>query len=243
MSNVEALNKRITFGMFLSGMKDRLKGIMAKSLSAEEKLDLIIAEMTKDTNQKRITAREIRAKMVALADPETAALEPLERIKVQRDKLVKVGASLMKSKEEAEVKGEDVTSINDKINKLAQEVKSLTVQQGSMESTYETLKEAYDVALNNYKTASSALENAKTNGKGLLFAIKAHQDALQLRDNTRTGTGNDASFLKDMEDELGKAQGELRSDKHIEAEIEGSSISSIVEEGNEDILAEFKAAK
>lgn len=59
-----ALDKRITFGMFVKNMGDKLKGIMARSISPEEKLNLILDEMSKDVQQKRITARDIRTKMV-----------------------------------------------------------------------------------------------------------------------------------------------------------------------------------
>ncbi len=241
---IEALDKRVTFGMFVSGMKDRIKGILAKQLTSDEKFQMILEEMKKDVENKRITARSIRAKMIALSDPETEALEPLERIMVQREKLVNIGSKLLKEKEEAEVKGDNELAKlkKEQLQKIANEVKFLTTQQTSMNDTHITLKEAYEIALSNFKTASSAYEHAKTNGEGLLFAIKAHQEALSIRDKSRKGKINDTSFLKDMENELSKSQGELRSDKKIEDEITETSISSILEkeEENTSIIEEFR---
>ena len=231
--STQALDKRITFGMFLKSIGQKLQGIMAKSISAEEKLQLITEEMEKDVASKRATARSIRAKMVALADPDTKELEPLEKLRAKRAKLVTLGAEA--------VKNNDLV----RANKIANEIKALESPLASLEATYSTLVSSYEIALENYKTSQASYEHVKNNGSTLLFAIKAHQEALQLRDNARSdsGKGSDTSFLNDLERELSKASAELKSDKEIDREVEGANMSVLDETpDNEAILNEFKSA-
>lgn len=244
----EALDKKVTFGMFVKNIQNKLKSIMAKSISAEDKLNLILVEMEKDVQEKRITARNTRSKMVALADPETAQLEPLERLRVKRQKLVELGAKVLKEKEtaQAENKTEVVSQKEKELAKITKEIKALTPSLNSLENTYETIKEAYELALENYKVSESAYQHAKENGSTLLFAIKAHQDALQMKDNAKnSGSTIDASFLNDLENELSKSQRELRSDKELDKEIKSPEESLLdhieATEVDNSILEEFKS--
>ena len=159
--------------------------------------------------------------------------------------MVEIGAKLLAEKDKA-VADNNADLVKQKtvqLNKLAQDVKSVTTQLNSMETTYSTLKEAYDIALENYKVSSAAYEHAKSNGSGLLFAIKAHQDALRIRDNTRKSDACDSSFLNDLESELNKSQSELRADKHIDDAVNGDSILEDVENNNDEIYDEFKKAQ
>lgn len=225
---VTALDKRVDFKMFVKGMVNRVQGIMAKTMPAEEKLTLIIEEMKKDAEDKRVTARAIRAKMVALSDPDTAALEPLERLKAQREKLVKAGKAAF------------ATNDLDGQNRIAQDIKSIDVSLNSMESTFQTLKESYEVAIESYKVAQAALDHTNRNGSTLLLAIKAQQEALKVRDNSRRDTkAADTSFLNDLEDELTKSQSELRSDVQIDRDL--NLVPKEYVNNNQDILDEFKS--
>lgn len=223
---MQALDKKITFGMFVKNLGDKLKGVMAKSISPEEKLELITAEMEKDVQEKRVTARGIRVKMLALKDPDTKELEPIERFKVRREKLVKMGAEALK------VKGDEKEAA-----KIAKEIKSLDISLNSMENTYAILEESYGVALESYKTAEAALDHVKHNGSAILFSIKAHKDALETKDSAR-GEKIDASFLDDLQKELETSQRELRSDK----EMDGSedSVLDDSEEADQSIMDEFR---
>lgn len=240
---MQAIDNRVTFGMLVQGLANRLKGIMAKQLSPEEKLNLIKSEMKKDVEQKRITARSIRAKMVALSDPDTKELEPMERLEAHRKKIVAAGAQLMKERDSAteQVVKDDLTK---KINRLATDIKSLDSQLGSMHSTYDTLKDAYEVSIENLKTAQSALDHVENNAEGMLFAIKAHQEALNIRDKAKKDNACDASFLSDMEKELNTAKAELSSDKKIDEVLSADRIDlDSITDTNVDVLAEFEAAK
>lgn len=232
--------------MLVQGLGNRLKGIMAKTLSPEEKFALIKQEMKKDVEQKRLTARSIRAKMVALSDPDTAELEPMERLDAQRKKMVAAGASLLKDKEAAEAANDAETAKTklSQMNRIAQDIKALDSQLSSMHATYDTLKDAYEVAIDNLKTAQAALDHVENNGEGMLFAIRAHQDALRVRDNTRKDNACDASFLKDMEKELSTAKSELKSDKEIDRVLNADRIDiDNLPDDHADVFSEFKAAQ
>lgn len=226
--NITALDSKINLGMFIKGLGNKIQGIMAKSISPEEKLRLIQDEMKNDVFNKRLTARNIRAKMVALSDPDTKELEPLEQLRARREKLVAQGKRYV-----SEGKSLEAT-------KVAQEIKSLDTSLSSMEMTYQTLKEAYDIALENYKVSQEAYDKVVRNGSMLLDAIKAHQDALKIRDNTkRDSSAIDSSFLSELEGELTKAKSELKSDVQLDKEV----TSVVVEEDNsslEGIMNEFK---
>lgn len=247
---VEAIDRRLSFKMFVKGLGQKLQGVLAKSLPPEEKLKVILEEMEKDVSSKRVTAREIRARMVALSDPTTETLEPMERLRIRKEKLVSIGAKVLKEKELAEASGESdkVVELSTQLGQLTQEVRAVKVSLSSIESTYQTLKEAYEVALENYKVGLAAYEHAKDNGPSLLMAIKAHQDALQVRDQARRPPkAVDASFLNDLSTELGKAQQELRSDQQLDQELDAtnSTAYSAFSEADgqsvdEEIMKEFR---
>lgn len=222
------LDSRVTFGMFIKNLGGKLQGIMAKSMSAEEKLSLILQEMSIDVQKKRVMARDIRSKMVALSDPDTAELEPIERMKARRTKLVEQGKKAVNDNK------------TDEANRLAKEIKSLDASLGSLESTYGTLKDSYELALENYKVSQAAYDHAKNNGESMLFAIKAHQDSLRMRDNAKSDKKSDISFLNDLEEELSKSQKELSSDKAIDRDLGVETKAEEEEPADESILAEFK---
>ncbi len=246
--SVEALDKRMTFGMFVKGIGKRIQSVLSRAVPAEEKLDLILGEMEKDVQEKRVTARSIRARMVAISDPETKELEPLERLRARRKKIVELGAKVLAEKEQMEKDG-DLAGAKKKaawLGQLTQEAKALGVSVSSMESTHETLQEAYNIALENYKVALGSYEHVKNNGKAMLEAIKAHQDALSIRDRAKP-EAVDASFLDDLTEELEKAQGELRSDKQIDKELDATNPELDLNEEKEaatqeSILQEFREA-
>ena len=61
-------------------------------MTDQEKLDALIAELSNHVEPKRALAREIYAQMVALKDPSTKQLEPLEAAMSRRERLVKLGS-------------------------------------------------------------------------------------------------------------------------------------------------------
>ena len=74
---VAALDRRLSFTMFVKGLGQKIQGILSKAIEPEKKLELIVEAMATDVQGKRTTAREIRARMVALSDPDNQTLEPL----------------------------------------------------------------------------------------------------------------------------------------------------------------------
>ena len=230
--DTRVLDKKVTLGMFVKGIGNRLKSIMAKSLTPEEKLALIQAEMERDLNEKRVTARSLRAKMIALKDTDSSELEPIEKLEARRIKLVQ--------------RGKEATRLNNQgdIVRIAKEIKALDSSLSSLETTYETLKDGYEIALENYKTALNAFEHVKNNGSAILFAIKAHQEALRMRSSVKSDSRVDTSFLDELQSELEKSQKELKSDREISNVTE--SEESILEkeereEVDQNILNEFKS--
>lgn len=236
MTTVKALDSKISLPMFLQGMGKRFQTIMARALSPEEKLAAIIAEMEKDVQEKRVLARQIGAQMRALKDTDTKDLEPLEAVEARRAKLVKLGGQNLDKPE--------------MLGQIQQEIKSLDAMIASQQGTYDALKESYDLASANYKTALAALESTRTSGPAILKAIRAHQDALAMRDKAHDQTAVDASFMSDLTDELTATQAELRSDKAIEDDLDATKSGSLdaklaeMDAGtvDDDLMAEFQAA-
>lgn len=232
----KAMDNRITVGMWVQGMSKRFQGILAGTLSPEEKLALIVKEMEKDVQEKRVLARQIAAQMRAIKDPDTKELEPLEAAEARRTKLVKLGGANL---DKPEILGQ-----------VQQEIKGLEALITSQSATYQTLSESYDVAMANYKQTLAALDNARNNGPAMLAAIKAHEDALKMRDRARTQEEVDASFMSDLAVELQKTQAELRSDEAIDADLDATRPGSIdtalaamdEQTVDADLMAEFEAA-
>ena len=223
--SMTVLDRRLSFKMFVKGIGQRLQDILGKSMPPDQKLMLILDEMAKDVQGKRKTAREIRARMVALSDVDTEQLEPMERLQVRRKKLIEVGKVVLQQKE-ASTEPSQTTTLEAQLGQLTQEVKSVSTQLSSLEATYATLKESYEVALSSYKVALAAYERAKENGPTLLLALKAHQDALQMRDQARKPTASiNASFLTELEGELEQAEHQLKSDQELDKELDATNSS------------------
>jgi hypothetical protein len=232
----KALDDRVDFGMWVKGMAKTFQGILARTLSDEAKLELIIKAMTDDVQEKRVLARQIGSQMRAMADPDTADLEPLEASQARRAKLVKLGGTNL---------GND-----EMLGQIQQEIKGLDALIASQQGTYDTLAQSYALAMTNYKQALAALESARANGPAMLLAIKAHHEALEQRDKVRSQEEVDASFLSDLAGELQGAQAELRSDEAIDADLDATRPGSIdaalaamdAKTVDESLMAEFEAA-
>ena len=245
---VATLDRRLSFKMFVKGLGQKLQDILGKSIAPEQKLELILEEMATDVQVKRKTAREIRARMVALSDPENETLEPMERLHARRKKLVEVGKQVLGQRDtttDPSVKAK----LDAQLGQLTQEVKSVSTSLSSLEATYATLKQSYEVALENYKVGLGAYERTKENGPTLLLALKAHQDALATRDQSRKPSSViDASFLNDLEQELGQAESQLKSDYDLDKELDATrpDVHPLMAEADrqaadEKILEEFKS--
>lgn len=235
---IKSLNNKIDIGMFISGMFDRFKGFLAAQMTAEEKLAKITEVMEKDVQGKRVLARQIGGQMRAIADPDTKDLEPLEALKVRREKLVALGGKIINDPEKKAQLGQ-----------LQQEIRAIDAQIGSQQSTYDTLKESYDLAKKTYEESLNALETVKRNGPAMIKAIQAHKQALEMKDKAADQKTIDASFLNDLTDELNASKAELRTDKAIDDDLDAMNSSSIDAElakmdastVDEALMAEFKA--
>lgn len=231
-----ALDSKISFGMFLDGMKGRFQKFLASNLTPEEKLAAIVKELNADVQEKRVLARQIGAQMRALADPDTAELEPLEAAQARRAKLVKLGGQNLGNAE--------------KLGQIQQEIRGLDALISSQTGTYDTLKESYGVAKANYQTAFAALESVRNNGPAVLKAIRAHQDALKIRDKAAGSKQVDASFMTELTAELNSAKAELRSDKSFEQDLDATRPGSLDAElakldaatVDDKLMAEFRVA-
>ena len=246
--SIAALDRRLSFKLFVKGLGQKLQDILGKTIAPEKKLELILEEMARETYAKRKTAREIRARMMALCDPDSATLEPIEQLQARRKKLVAVGAQILKQ-QEASTDESEKAKLSAQLGQLTQEVKAVSQSLSSMESTHSSLKESYEIALETYKVSLAAYERAKENGPALLLALKAHQDALQLRDAARKpqATG-DASFLDDLTQELERSQKEVQSDHAIDEELDALKprvhplmAEADRQEADATILQEFRA--
>lgn len=246
--SVATLDRRLSFKMFVKGLGQKLQDILGKSIAPEQKLDLILEEMAVDVQAKRKTAREIRARMVALSDPENDTLEPMERLQARRKKLVEVGKQVL-AQRDAVTDLSEKAKLDAQLGQLTQEVKSVSTSLSSLEATHQTLKDSYEVALGNYKVGLAAYERTKENGPTLLLALKAHQDALATRDQSRKpSSAVDASFLNDLEQELGQAESQLKSDYELDKELDATRpdvhplmAAADRAEVDDKILAEFRS--
>lgn len=244
---IVSLDTRLNFKLLVKGLGQKLQEILGKALPPEQKLQLILEQMRADVQTKRKTAREVRARMVALSDPESEQLEPMERLALRRKKLVEVGATVLKQQEAASEESAKA-KLTAQLGQVTQEVNAVSTSLNSLASTYATLKDAYAIALETYKVSLAAYERAMENGPTLLLAIKAHQEALALRDATRKPKETvDASFLDDLTHELEKSQKEVQSDHAIDRELD-STVNDVhplmqqadQQEVNEAILQEFR---
>jgi predicted Zn-dependent protease len=239
MTGIKAMDSKINIGMFLNSMAGRFKNFLAAQLTAEEKLARIIEEVGKDVQEKRVLARQIGGQMRAISDPDTKELEPLEAMKTRRVKLVALGGKILNDPEKKAQLGQ-----------LQQEINALDAQISSQQNTYDMLAESYELAKNNYQEALNAFETIKRNGPAMIKAIKAHKAALEMRDSTSNQKKIDASFLNELTEELNNSKAELRSDKAIEADLDGMNPTSIdaelakmdSETIDSGLMAEFQAA-
>lgn len=236
---MNAIDKKMDLGMFFGAMKDRFKGVLASTMTPEEKLAQIVKRLEIDVQEKHERARKLGGQMRALKDPETKELEPLEKFAVQRAKLVAKGGELVGQPDKAAQLGQ-----------LSQEIKGLDALIGSKEMTYETLKQGYDLAKANYLQAFAALEKIRENGSAMLEAIAANKEALAMRDAAQNQETVDTSFLDDLQAELTGVQAELRTDQAIDDDLDATKSFSIdatlakmdAESVDAGIMDEFKAA-
>lgn len=236
---IKALDSKVNFGMFLKAMGGRLQSLLASTLTPEEKLVQIIKELEKDVQGKRVLARQIKAQMSAIADPDTKELEPLEAFQARRVKLVKLGGTMVND-----------PSKTAQLGQLQQEIKALDVQISSQQNIYDTLKESYDLARSNYQQALSSLDMVKSNGPAMLKAIQAQKDALEMRDRAKSQDTVDVSFMNELTAEFSMASAELRSDKEIDNDLDATSSFNVdkalaamdAESLDSGLMAEFQAA-
>lgn len=237
---IQSLDSRITVGDFVQGLRGKFQKLLASSMSAEDKLAAIIRTMTAEVQEKRVLAREIGAKMRAISDPDTATLEPLDAAKARREKLIALGAKHVDDKDKS------------RLGQISQEVKAVDALIESQQATYDTLKESYDLAFGNYQTALSALESARSNGPAMIAAIRAHQQALEVRDraNAQSAQSVDVTFMNDLAQELSQNQAKLRSDKDLDQDLDATKKGSVDKELarldaqsiDAGLMAEFEAA-
>ncbi len=231
------LDERLTFEMILEGLNDKVLKFLGLSLSDKEKLDAIIKAMQRDVLDRRVFARKILHHMKAIQDPDTPELEPLEAAQQRRERLVKMGSENL---------GDSA-----RVAQITQEIKAVDAVIASNQATFDTLGESYQLALSNYRIALAALEHTQENGAAMLLAIKAHREALALRDQSRqSGSAPDTTFMDGLAQELKEASRALRSDDQLEADLDPENTFSIsaeldqleAQEADAKILAEIQAA-
>lgn len=127
------------------------------------------------------------------------------------------------------------------INQASQEIAAL--DQGELriaEETFATYEESYTVAKHNLVQAEEILDQAENRAPGLMKAVKAFKDAVELRDAARgqSAEGGDAvnSFMNDLTKEMEQARGEYRADKDLDADLDASRPVTF-----EDRMAKFDA--
>ena len=65
--NIVSIDRRLSFKLFVKGLGQKLQDILGRSIAPEQKLNLILEQMAQDVQSKRKTARELRARMIALS--------------------------------------------------------------------------------------------------------------------------------------------------------------------------------
>lgn len=229
MSGIDALNKKVSAKMFIETMAGRFKNILVGIMSDEEKMEKMIEAMAISVQEKRIFVRKINVQR-------NTNNETLANLKKQREKLIDLGGKNI----------DDST----RLGQIQQEIKMIDAETASQAETCKNISESYDIAYNNYREALKALETTKRNGMAMLNAIKAHKDALAMKDATRDQKEIDTSFLNDLANELNSAKAELRSDEELDADLDSGTAFSIdaelakmdAAEVDDALMAEFKAA-
>lgn len=230
------LNQKLGFGDILKGVIASTKDLFADTLSDQQKLALIQDKLEAQVAEKRTLARTVGAQMRALADPSTTDLEKLEALQTRRAKLVELGGRHLGD-------AAKLAAIQDEIHGLDQLI-------AANQATYNTLKEAYDVAKSNYDQALKALEQVRGQGQAILAALAAHKDAQKMRDDARDTESVDVSFMDDLTAELNQVKAEARADKDLDADLDASNSFNIDtalkadESASVDagLMAEFEAA-
>ncbi len=236
----KVLNEKVTIGGFLAAMGDRFQGLLATTMSPQEKLVQIGAGIDEQVQGFRVQVRQIGGAMRAIADPDTEALEPLEALKMRREKLVRLGGRLVKHPEKNKVQ----------LGQLQQEIKGLEAQITAQQATYDTLVESYEIAMANYRHALDAQKQVRENAPAMLKAIKAHKDAVAIRERTKSGKSIDVSFMDELQGELRQVQAENRADADLERDLDATNSFNIdaalaamdAEESDTELMAEFRAA-
>lgn len=237
--SIKALDSKVDLGMFLQSIGGRIQKMLASTLKPEEKLDAIQKAIAAEVQEKRVLVRQIGVQMRAIADPETPELEPLEKLQLRRQKLVVLGSKLV-----------DDPIKTAQLGQVQHEIQGLDKEISGQQSTYDTLKESYDLAYANYKQALAALEQVRSNAPAILKAIQANKDALKLRDKVKGGKTIDTSFMDELNGELKEVQSELHSDKRLEADLDSTTGFNIdaelakMDAETEDtaLMDEFRAA-
>lgn len=286
--NVSKLSFNDVVGKLFQNGRDAIARAFLKD---EDVMEILEANAIQQVTEFRQTARQVRARMLALTDPDTQALEPLERLQVQRQKMVQFAGQLHKLSqmlraEAAGVPSEQgrivpsqelvqlASSVNIAVSKTvmpgwltnqadavdvqirqgAQEIKALSEGELAMyEQTYSVLGETYQVALNNLKQAEEVLRQIQVQAPGIVLAIQAHKEALNLADDARQATVEGSgvnSFMGDLQEQMNKARSEYRADHEVDADLDAQTPVSFADMANAydvsgvdaDIMAEISAA-
>lgn len=286
--NVSKLSFQDVVGKLFQNGRDAIARAFLKD---EDVMAILEANAVEQVTDFRKTARQVRARMLALTDPDTQALEPLERLQAQRQKMVAFAGQLHKLSQmlRAEAAGipneqgrivpsqelvQLASSVNIAVSKTvlpgwltnqadavdvqirqgAQEIKALSEGELAMyEQTYAVLSETYQVALNNLKQAEEVLRQIQVQAPGIVLAIQAHKEALNLADDARQATVEGSgvnSFMGDLQKQMNNARAEYRADHEVDADLDAQTPVSFADMANaydmggvdDDIMAEISAA-
>ncbi len=229
---IKALDGKINFKMFVKTIFTRGQKILAENMTAEEKLDMIMKDMAKDVQKKRVDAREAGAE-------KQISTKELETLEAQRKGLVTLGASICHDPEKSA-----------QVGQVSQKLAVIDSRISARKSLLTTQTETYDLAAKNYQDALNAYETAKSNGPAMIKAIKAQKTALERRDNASEQKTMSIDFLNDLASELENAKAELRSDIEITEDLDPSKSFNVnaelakmdAQNVNAGYLAEFQTA-
>ncbi len=249
----KALDDRINFRDVFASMGNKLKNILASTMTPEEKLERILMAMARDVQEKRATARKIGTQMRAMADPETPEMEPLEMLRAREARLVELGGSLYTQMQEAETAGHprETSNIKVRMGQVAQELTGLREGMlATQQSTYETLVSSYEIAMQSLSQVEAAYQTARANGPAMLTALRAHEEAMALRKEAQAGSGSpDMKFMDDLAAELSAAKAEMRADQAIDEDLNAMNptvdkmLADLDQEAvDANVMAEFEAA-
>lgn len=260
---MNTMNKSINFADVLSDMADDFKDYVANlTMTADEKADRIVKKALDRAMAFRVSAREMRLKMILIKDRDDNDITPLESFEDKDADLVKLGVKLTTKleglKEDAVKNADEIRAVEAQLGQISGALKTLRAN-----PAYSTLTESYETAADAYKISLDTANRAETNYKilkdnlpMLVKAFDVYKEANQAREDARAGASEQFdpnTFMAGVAGDVAAAKAELRADEDVDRDLDESKPADPVADmlaaedaqaADEDIMAEFaKAAK